>query len=71
MRTPNTTSVSLTISLTNSQWGAIQQLLCRQAKIYEEQMSLDIDIETYHGVKVFKEAVCSLSNGIAAAKKKV
>ena len=68
MRSPN---VSLEISLTNFQWEAIQQLLRRQAKIYEEQMNLDIDIETYHGVKAFREAVCNLSNEIAAAKKKV
>ena len=68
MRTPN---VSLEISLTNSQWEAIQQLLSRQAKIYEEQMNLDIDIETYHGVKVYRQAVCNLSNEIEAAKKKV
>lgn len=62
-------TTKLELNLTNSQWEAIQQLLNRQARIYEEQMNLDIDIETYHGVKVYRQAVCNLSNEIARAQK--
>ena len=62
-------TTKLELNLSSSQWEAVQNVVCRQVRIYEAQLEAELDVETYHGIEFYKKALCNLSNEIARAQK--
>jgi len=62
-------TTKLELNLARSQWEAVQNVVCRQVRIYEAQLEGELDVEAYHGIDFYRKALCNLSNEIARALK--